>query len=91
MSSRSVRWSACAANKAKTLQVGASAPLGGGSLLASWIKTELSASKLDRKTFTLGYDYYLSKRTDVYAMFMNDRITSQPTGNSFGVGIRHRF
>ncbi len=78
-------------DKAKTLQLGASAPLGGGSLLASWAKTELSASNLDRKTFTVGYDYYLSKRTDVYAMFMNDRITSQPTGNSFGVGIRHRF
>ncbi|MBS0508364.1 MAG: porin [Proteobacteria bacterium] len=76
-------------NTAKTLQVGASAPLGGGNLLASWAKTDFSSS--DRKTFTVGYDYYLSKRTDVYAMFMNDRITSQPTGNSFGVGMRHRF
>jgi len=78
-------------DKAKTLQVGASAPLAGGSLLASWAKTELSFTDLDRKTFTLGYDYYLSKRTDVYAMYMNDKITNQSTGNSFGVGIRHRF
>ena len=77
--------------KAKTMQVGASAPLGGGSLLASWVKTELTDSDLDRKTFTLGYDYNLSKRTDVYAMYMNDKITNQSTGNSFGVGIRHRF
>jgi len=77
--------------KAKTLQIGASAPLGAGKLLASWAKTELSASDLDRKTLTVGYDYNLSKRTDVYAMFMNDKITSQSTGNSFGVGIRHRF
>ncbi|MDD2714095.1 MAG: porin, partial [Simplicispira sp.] len=37
------------------------------------------------------YDYNLSKRTDVYAMYMNDKITSQTNGNSFGVGIRHRF
>ncbi|MBS0401302.1 MAG: porin, partial [Proteobacteria bacterium] len=58
---------------------------------ASWAKTEMTVSDLDRKTFTLGYDYYLSKRTDVYAMYMNDRITSQTTGNSFGVGVRHRF
>ena len=65
--------------------------LGGGSLLASWVKTELTDSDLDRKTFTLGYDYNLSKRTDVYAMYMNDKITNQSTGNSFGVGIRHRF
>nr|WP_234305573.1 hypothetical protein [Diaphorobacter sp. J5-51] len=33
----------------------------------------------------------MSKRTDVYAMYMNDKITNQSTGNSFGVGIRHRF
>lgn len=78
-------------DRAKTLQVGVSAPLGGGSVLASWVKTDLSVSNLDRKTFTLGYDYFLSKRTDVYAMFMNDRITHQTKGNSFGVGIRHRF
>jgi len=78
-------------DKAKTLQVGASAPLGGGSVLASWAKTDLSVTNRDRKTFTLGYDYFLSKRTDVYAMYMNDRITNQTTGNSFGVGIRHRF
>jgi len=77
--------------KAKTLQIGVSAPLGAGKLLASWAKTELSDSDLDRKTLTLGYDHELSKRTDVYAMFMNDRITHQSTGNSFGVGIRHRF
>lgn len=78
-------------DKAKTLQLGASAPLGAGSLLASWAKTEMTATNRDRKTFTVGYDHYLSKRTDVYAMYMNDRITGQTKGNSFGVGIRHRF
>ncbi|MDE2413729.1 MAG: porin [Comamonadaceae bacterium] len=78
-------------SKGKTLQIGASAPVAGGSLLASWVKTEMTVSNLDRKTFTLGYDYYLSKRTDVYAMLMNDRITNQSTGNSLGLGIRHRF
>ncbi len=76
-------------NTAKTLQLGASAPLAGGKLLASWVKTAFA--NLDRKTLTVGYDYFLSKRTDVYAMVMNDRITSQPTGTSFGVGMRHRF
>jgi len=77
--------------KAKTLQVGVSAPVGAGKVLASWAKTELTASDLDRKTLTVGYDYNLSKRTDVYAMLMNDKITHQSSGNSFGVGIRHRF
>ncbi|WP_232540373.1 porin [Azohydromonas aeria] len=48
----------------------------------------------DRKTFSVGYDHFLSKRTDVYAVAMRDkdeRATSEQTGRSFAVGIRHRF
>lgn len=79
-------------NKAKTLQVGASVPAGpAGKVLVDWVKTKMTQSNVDRKTLTLGYDYNMSKRTDVYAMYMNDRITDKTTGNSFGVGIRHRF
>jgi len=51
----------------------------------------VTALDTSRKTLTLGYDYFLSKRTDLYAMYMNDRITAQPSGNSFAVGMRHRF
>lgn len=80
-----------APGRAKTLQIGVSAPLGAGKVLASWAKTDLSASDINRKTLTVGYDYNLSKRTDVYAMLMNDKITHQSSGSSFGVGIRHRF
>ena len=50
-----------------------------------------SATDISRKTFTVGYDYFLSKRTDVYVMAMADRITNQTKGSSFGVGVRHRF
>ncbi|MDD2712260.1 MAG: porin [Simplicispira sp.] len=77
--------------KAKTTQLGASVPLGAGKVLASLAHTKLSSTDLSRKTFTLGYDYDLSKRTDVYAMLMNDRITRQNSGTSVGAGIRHRF
>ena len=79
-------------NKAKTMQIGASVPVGpSGKVLVEWVKTEMTQTDIDRKTFTLGYDHFLSKRTDVYAMLMNDRITSRSTGNSIGLGIRHRF
>ena len=44
-----------------------------------------------RDTVTVGYDYTLSKRTDVYAMLMNDKITKFESGNSFGLGVRHKF
>ena len=77
--------------KAKTAQLGASVPLGAGKVLASWAQTKLSSTDVSRKTFTVGYDYDLSKRTDLYAMLMNDRITHQTSGNSLGLGIRHRF
>ena len=79
-------------NKAKTTQLGVSVPAGAtGKVLASWAQTKMTATDISRKTFTVGYDYFLSKRTDVYVMAMNDRITNQTKGNSFGVGIRHRF
>lgn len=77
--------------KAKTAQFGASVPLGGGKVLASYAQTKLQPVNQSRKTLTVGYDYELSKRTDAYVMIMNDRITSYESGNSFGVGVRHRF
>ncbi|WP_019142541.1 porin [Noviherbaspirillum massiliense] len=79
----------------KTLSLGASVPVGGGKVLAAWAQTRRDGAafgdEAKRNTASVGYDYDLSKRTDVYAIYMNDRITDQDSGNSFGVGIRHRF
>lgn len=77
--------------KAKTAQLGASVPLGGGKVLASYAQTKLSSVDISRKTFTVGYDYNLSKRTDLYTLLMSDRITAQHSGNSVAAGIRHSF
>ncbi|MBG6075270.1 porin [Polaromonas sp. CG_9.11] len=79
-------------NEAKTMQLGASIPAGPtGKVLVDMVNTKLSQTGVKRTTATLGYDYNLSKRTDAYAILMNDRITNKSTGNSVGVGIRHRF
>ena len=43
------------------------------------------------KTFSFGYDYTLSKRSDLYAVYMNDAKTGVSTGTSYSVGLRHRF
>lgn len=77
----------------KTLSLGATVPLGAGKILASWAQTKREVVGPDQKrtTAAVGYDYDLSKRTDLYAIYMNDRMTNQNSGNSFGVGIRHRF
>lgn len=77
----------------KTASLGVSVPLGNGKVLGGYAQTKRSAagSDITRNTATVGYDYNLSKRTDVYAMLMNDRITGVDSGNSFGVGMRHSF
>lgn len=79
----------------KTVSLGATVPFGAGKVLASWAQTQREGVAIGadqkRNTAAVGYDYDLSKRTDLYAVYMNDRITSQSNGNSFGVGIRHRF
>ena len=77
----------------KTWSLGASAPVGAGKILASWAQTksDIPGASATRNTASLGYDYGLSKRTDLYAVYMNDRITDMSSGNSFGVGIRHKF
>ncbi len=91
--------------KSNTVQLGASVPLGKGSVLFSWARTNVKAdgdfsavlgdagvkSSIVRNTASLGYDYFLSKRTDVYSVVSYDKLTDQSSGVSFGVGIRQRF
>jgi len=75
-----------------TTQAGVTVPVGVGAIKASYAYSR-DAGGLDqtRKTWAVGYDYPLSKRTDVYAAYLNDHITSESTGNTFGVGIRAKF
>ena len=79
----------------KTLSLGASVPFGQGKFLAAWAQTKREGTAFGaeqkRNTASFGYDYNLSKRTDLYAVYMHDRITDQDSGNSFGLGLRHRF
>jgi len=74
-------------------QIGASVPIGAGSVLASYAydKTENSLGSFKRNTAALAYDYNLSKRTDVYAAYYWDKITGVEHGDTFGVGVRHKF
>jgi len=80
--------------KDKLYQLGATVPLGAGSVLASWGHAKSDATAGDdikRDTVSLGYDHFLSKRTDLYAVYMYDKIKREDAGNSFAVGIRHRY
>ena len=77
----------------KTMSVGISVPVSGGKLLAGYAETKRNTGvkETKRDTGTIGYDYFISKRTDLYTMLMSDKITGYEEGTSFGVGIRHRF
>lgn len=78
-----------------TYQLGVSVPVTTVSyILASWATTRLSApSNQDtvHNTGSIAYDYYLSKRTDVYGVYSYDRISAHPSGSTYGAGIRHLF
>ena len=86
--------------KAKIYQVGVSIPVTEkGSILASYGESKFkaapnAASEADR-LFSLGYDHFLSKRTDVYAVFSNNTQSANTgndeSGQTFAVGLRHNF
>ncbi|KQO13569.1 porin [Acidovorax sp. Leaf76] len=90
----------------------AAVPVGAGRVLAGYavrrtsdtvgpVPATVAGGNVERKVFTLGYDYFLSKRTDLYAMVMRDStltrtLPASPAlasarGTSFAVGVRHRF
>lgn len=74
----------------KIYEAGIAVPIGLGKLLAQYGQISPSAGA-GRKTWTVGYDYFVSKRTDLYAMAMSDKVTGLSGGNSYSVGARHRF
>lgn len=78
--------------KSKIGQAGVSVPLGGGKILASYGQLKDTGSVVGKsKIGTLGYDYNLSKRTDVYATYLKDKYTNRTDGNTFAFGVRHTF
>lgn len=79
----------------RTYQVGTSIPVtAAGAVQFAWARTStdnLKVAAFTRNTAALGYDHFLSPRTDVYAIYLYDKASHQAVGNSLGLGIRHRF
>jgi predicted porin len=86
---------AVTAVKSRTYQAGASVPVTPeGAILFSWARTGIQNPKAAtgaHNTAGLGYDYNLSRRTDVYLTYLYDHINGRPIGNSYATGIRHVF
>jgi len=70
--------------------IGGDLTLGQGKVLLQWgkISPDIGAN---RTTGSVGYDYFLSKRTDIYAAYMSDKVSGLSSGTSYSGGIRHRF
>lgn len=79
------------ADKSKTWALSADVKAGPGKVLAAYANTRWETADTKRDTYSVGYDYDISKRTDLYAIYMYDKVSSFDSGNSFGLGIRHRF
>jgi predicted porin len=78
----------------KTTALSATAPVGLGSVLVEWARTDNSRTgvvNLKRETLSVGYDYNLSLRSDLYAVALQDKVSSLARGTGYAVGVRHRF
>ncbi|MGN6825940.1 porin [Paucibacter sp. M5-1] len=90
----------------------ASVPMGRGSFLVAYAnrKTDDAVAPVaatafggnkKREVYSVGYDYFISKRTDLYAVVMRDNTTTytlpgpgrslDASATNFGVGVRHSF
>lgn len=80
--------------KSTYIGLGAAVPVGAGRVLAQYGRSKAdlgAATDPVHKTLTVGYDHFLSKQTDLYAVVMNDKFTGASTGTTLAAGIRLRF
>jgi len=77
----------------KLWSVGAAVPLGAGHVLAQYgsATAVIGVTQPRHNVLSVGYDYDMSKNTDVYALVMNDKRTGAGAGNTVAGGLRLRF
>jgi predicted porin len=61
-----------------------------GLVRAQWgqIKPDVGAK---RTTLSFGYTHNLSRRSELYAVYMNDKLSTTSAGQNYSLGVRHRF
>src|SRR5690625_3958462 len=90
--------------RANNYTVGLSAPVGAGEIMASWAMSDLrklphglrdaDLKTKKQQTYSLGYTYPLSKRTNVYAIgsyAKNVNFAPDLKSTAVGVGVSHQF
>ena len=80
-------------DKTRIWNFGGAVPLGPGRVLAQYgtARAKLAGVETTNKTLTLGYDYTMSKLTDLYGVYMNDKVSGLANANTLAAGVRVRF
>lgn len=78
----------------RTCALSATVPLGLSNVIAEWAHTNqdcAGVAQTTRDSGAVGYDLFLSKRTDVYAVSLHDKVTNLNAETGLAAGLRHRF
>jgi predicted porin len=80
------------------LSIGLTAPAGPGLIKAHYTMRNTDAAPLagvaadvKLKKIGVGYDYFLSKRTKIYADYAQVKETGLTNNSAFALGVRHDF
>lgn len=76
---------------AKGINIGAVTPIGGGNLKAVYARVDPDGANNLRQKIGLGYDYFLSKRTNVYLDLGSAKEDTKTRSSAVAAGIRHDF
>jgi predicted porin len=77
--------------EAKVWMIGATAPLGLGVLKAMYFDLDSDVDTGDRSKFGLGYNYLLSKRTNLYFDIGQAKQTDRENNRAYAMGVKHTF
>lgn len=77
--------------EASTWMLGATAPLAGGTVKFMYYDLDSDVNSNDRSKFGLGYNYPLSKRTNLYADFGQAKQTGRTNNSAYALGVKHVF
>lgn len=77
-------------NRTNITGAGVRVPVGSSAFIAQYSTMDLRVGA-DRDTLSLGYVHSLSRRTDLYAVLISDKLDGLSRGGGYSLGIRHRF
>lgn len=79
--------------KTNLFHIGAAAPIGQALILVAYGNSQVHSdfSKSTNRIYSIGYDYYVSKNTDIYVAAMYEKVYQLSSGSSIAGGVRFRF